>query len=50
MCAPLFCPDVVKSSLPLPNDWEPQALITIGYPAETKEKKRHSIEDCTLFF
>jgi coenzyme F420-0:L-glutamate ligase / coenzyme F420-1:gamma-L-glutamate ligase len=33
MCAPLFCPDVVRRSLALPDDWEPQALVTIGRPA-----------------
>jgi F420 biosynthesis protein FbiB-like protein len=33
MCAPLFCPDVVQTSLALPKDWEPQALITLGRPA-----------------
>jgi F420 biosynthesis protein FbiB-like protein len=34
-CAPLFCPDVVKTALRLPDNHTPQALITIGYPAET---------------
>ncbi len=34
MCAPLFCPDAVKAALDLPADWEPQALITLGYPAD----------------
>ncbi len=33
LCAPLFCAEVVKDSLALPADWEPQALITLGYPA-----------------
>jgi F420 biosynthesis protein FbiB-like protein len=33
MCAPLFCPDTVKIALQLPADWEPQALVTLGYPA-----------------
>ncbi len=33
MCAPLFCPDTVRAALDLPEDWEPQALITIGHPA-----------------
>lgn len=40
MCAPLFVPDLVRDVLTLPQDWEPQALITLGYPAETKEKER----------
>jgi len=30
MCAPLFCPDIVRDTLDLAQDWEPQALITIG--------------------
>ena len=50
MCAPLFCPEVVKSSLSLPEDWEPQAMITLGYPAEMKEKTRHSIDHYTRYF
>lgn len=33
MCAPLFCPEVVRAALDLPADWEPQALIPLGYPA-----------------
>jgi coenzyme F420-0:L-glutamate ligase/coenzyme F420-1:gamma-L-glutamate ligase len=33
MCAPLFCPDSVTTALELPPDWEPQGLITLGYPA-----------------
>ena len=44
MCAPLFCPDVVQESLDLPPDWQPQALLTIGYPAESREKTRHPLE------
>ena len=33
MCAPLFCPDTVVETLGLPADWRPQALITLGRPA-----------------
>ena len=33
MCAPLFCPADARQSLALPADWQPQGLITLGYPA-----------------
>ena len=39
MCAPLFCPDVVRAALDLPDDWEAQALLTIGYPKGADEGK-----------
>jgi coenzyme F420-0:L-glutamate ligase/coenzyme F420-1:gamma-L-glutamate ligase len=34
VCAPLFCPSVVKKVLGLPRNIEPQAMITIGYADE----------------
>lgn len=40
MCAPLFVPELVRDILRLPDTWRPQALITLGYPAETKDKER----------
>jgi F420 biosynthesis protein FbiB-like protein len=40
MCAPLFVPELVCSVLQLPAAWQPQALITLGYPAEEKVKER----------
>jgi F420 biosynthesis protein FbiB-like protein len=43
LCAPLFCPDVVRETLALPDDWQPQGLITAGYPAQIKEKTRHPL-------
>ncbi len=49
LCAPLFCPDTVRTVLDLPDDWQPQGLITIGYPAETKEKTRHPLGTRVLY-
>jgi coenzyme F420-0:L-glutamate ligase / coenzyme F420-1:gamma-L-glutamate ligase len=34
MCAPLFCPDVVRASLDVPAQWQPQGLLTLGVAAE----------------
>ena len=49
LCAPLFCPDTVRTVLDLPDDWQPQGLITVGYPAETKEKTRHPLGTRVLY-
>ena len=40
MCAPLFVPDLVRDALDLPQSWHPQALITLGYAAEEKQRER----------
>lgn len=39
MCAPLFCPDVVRTELNAPSAWHPQALITIGFTAAARERR-----------
>lgn len=43
LCAPLFCPEVVQQTLALPLDWEGQSLITVGFPAEEKQKERWAL-------
>lgn len=50
MCAPLFAPVEVRSTLNLGDDWEPQALITVGYPAETRQKTRHPLETRVRYY
>lgn len=49
MCAPLFAQDTVREVLQLDKDWEPQALITVGYAAEEKHKTRVSLNDMVIF-
>jgi coenzyme F420-0:L-glutamate ligase / coenzyme F420-1:gamma-L-glutamate ligase len=45
MCAPLFCPEVVSAAIGLPESWEPQALVTMGGPANAgKPPMRHPVE------
>jgi F420 biosynthesis protein FbiB-like protein len=44
-CIPLYMPDVVRDVLGLPEDYEPQALITLGHPAtEGGEGRRGELE------
>jgi nitroreductase len=46
MCAPLFCPEVVRGALDLPTDWGPQALVTLGHPASAgKPASRRPLAD-----
>ncbi|MGH7249110.1 MAG: nitroreductase family protein, partial [Pseudomonadota bacterium] len=39
MCAPLFCQPDVKRALSLPDCWEVQGLVTLGYPAQLSPLK-----------
>lgn len=44
MCAPLFVPDVVREALQLPDDWQAQGIISLGYPAQERSKTRDPLE------
>lgn len=47
-CAPLFCTDTVIDALKLPQNWHPQALVTLGYPDEDgKTPSRLSLSEVT---
>lgn len=49
VCAPLFCPAVVSTTLDLPDVWQPQGMITLGYPASAgKPFKRQPIDTLCL--
>ncbi|HXV42400.1 MAG TPA: nitroreductase family protein [Anaerolineae bacterium] len=49
VCAPLFAPALVRETLALPPDWEPQGVITLGYAAETRQKNRAPIDTRVKF-
>ncbi len=49
MCGPLFSPEAVREALGLPDDWEPQALVTLGWPAEVRVKDRAPLESRVLW-
>jgi F420 biosynthesis protein FbiB-like protein len=35
LCAPLFAPRTVQAAFDLPEEWQPQGLVLLGYPGET---------------
>lgn len=49
MCAPLFCPDLVRQVLDLPEDWIAQGMVTIGFPVQTRQKTRQALETRVLW-
>ena len=49
MCAPLFCQELVAKVLDLPADWQPQGLITLGFPAQQRRRSRESWESRTIW-
>ena len=49
LCAPLFVPDLVRETLDLPEDWEAQGLLTLGWPAEKRSKERRPWQQFVRF-
>ncbi len=45
-CAPIFCKSAVRELLGIPENVEPQALITLGYPGEEPQTPlRNAVSD-----
>ena len=40
MCAPIFCVPLVQRALELPESWQPQAALTLGYPSPNAQVKK----------
>lgn len=50
LCAPLFTKDEVREEMSLPDGWDPQGLILLGFPAEAgKERPRCPMEEVSLW-
>lgn len=49
LCAPLFCPDVVRETLGLAEDWQPQAFISLGWPDEAPSRDREPLDTRVRF-
>jgi F420 biosynthesis protein FbiB-like protein len=50
MCAPLFVPETVRMALALPESWEPQGLILVGYPEKVPQTRgRKSVGELARF-
>jgi len=50
ICWPLFAPEETRQALNLPQEWEPQAMIFLGYPAENPEvPKRIPMENIVIY-
>ena len=50
MCAPLFAQDTIRRALALPQTWQPQGLVLLGYPGKiSQHKARKSVLEITRF-
>ena len=51
LCAPLFAPQAARQALGLPETWQPQGLLLLGYPAQGQPKPpRRTLEEVARVF
>jgi coenzyme F420-0:L-glutamate ligase / coenzyme F420-1:gamma-L-glutamate ligase len=50
ICAPIFCVPAVQRALDLPLEWEPQGLLTLGWPADNgREREKKAVQSIALY-
>jgi F420 biosynthesis protein FbiB-like protein len=50
VCSPLFTQETIQKTLNLPETWEPQGMLFVGYALENPEpRERKSLESISLF-
>jgi F420 biosynthesis protein FbiB-like protein len=50
ICWPLFTPEATRRALELPENWQPQGMIFLGYPAEEPEaQERKGLQEIARF-
>ena len=50
VCSPLFAQETVGRTLNLPETWEPQAMLFVGYPVDIPEaRERKTIQEIAIF-
>lgn len=50
ICAPLFAPQSARSALDLPETWQPQGLLLLGYPSvQPARRNRKPLSEVTRF-
>jgi F420 biosynthesis protein FbiB-like protein len=50
ICAPLFAQETVRQALSLPESWQPQGLVLLGYPARIPElRPRLPVDQVSVF-
>ncbi|MEJ2265986.1 MAG: nitroreductase family protein [Anaerolineales bacterium] len=50
VCSPLFAKETVRKALNLPDSWEPQGMLLLGYPAAVPEPRpRRALQEVTRY-